>query len=334
MSATSAQKPVILSGIKPTGRFTLGHYIGAMNNWRKLMEEGDAFFMVVDLHALTVTPDPKELAMQTQEMLLWFLSCGLDPKKCHIFLQSHVIGHTELAWVLGCLTPVGQMERMTQYKDYLAKGKNAYGGILYYPILMAADILIYNADKVPVGEDQKQHVELARDIAEKFNRVYAPLFKMPEPVSPKVGARVMSLKDPTSKMSKSEEDQGGNILLEDSPEAMRKKIMSAVTDSGSEVLAREDKPGITNLLTIMSALGGRPIAELEAEFEGKNYGAFKKAVADTVVNTLAPVQERYRELKNNPAYLKQVLADGALHAQKRADAMMEKVYEAVGLIGR
>ena len=335
---SAAHKKSLLTGIKPSGKLNIGHYIGAVNNWRTMIEDFDALFMIADLHSLTVTPKPDELRSHTRELLLWLIACGLDPKRCKIFLQSHVTGHTELGWVLGCLTPVGQLERMTQYKDYLAKGRDAYGGILFYPTLMAADILMYNPDAVPVGDDQKQHVELTRDLAEKFNRIYctpeAPLFRMPEPVTVKVGARIKSLKDPESKMSKSDDEQGGNILLEDAPEAIRKKIMSAVTDSGSEVLAREDKPGVTNLLTIMSALGGKPIAQLEAEFKGQNYGAFKRAVADTVVQTLEPVQAKYRELKDNPGYLQQVLAEGAAEAQKRADTMMAKVYKAVGLMAK
>lgn len=334
----SSAKKVILTGTKPTGNLHLGSYIGALNNWRKMQDDYDALFFIADLHTLTITPNPEENLKLVRENILWFLACGLDPKRCHIFLQSHVIGHTELAWILGCITPVGQMERMTQYKDTLAKGKNAYGGLLYYPVLMAADILIYNADIVPVGEDQKQHVELTRDLAEKFNRTYctpeAPLFKVPDCVVPKVGARIMSFKNPAQKMSKSDDDQGGNILLEDAPAVIRKKIMSAVTDSGSEVVAREDKPGITNLLTIHSALSGRSIAELEAEFKGQNYGSFKKAVADVVVSALEPIQARYRELSAQPDYLKQVLAEGAAYVQPRADAMMAKVYQTVGLIGR
>jgi tryptophanyl-tRNA synthetase len=227
---------------------------------------------------------------------------------------------------------------MTQYKDYIAKGRDAYGGLLCYPILMAADILIYNADCVPVGEDQKQHVELARDLAGKFNHIYCtpenPMLKLPEPVIAKVGARIKSLQDPESKMSKSDSDQGGNILLEDSPDVIRKKIMSAVTDSGSEVVAREDKPGVTNLLTIMSALSGKTIPELEAEFVGKRYGDFKKAVAEVVVEALKPAQERYAELKKDESYLRKVLADGAAYAQPRANETVRKVYEAVGLIGK
>jgi tryptophanyl-tRNA synthetase len=332
MSTSAKPKPVILTGIKPTGKLHIGNYIGAINNWRKMQDDYDALFFIADLHTLTITPPPETNRALVRENILWYLACGLDPKKCRIFLQSHVTGHTELGWILGCVTPVGQMERMTQYKDFIAKGKNAYGGLLFYPVLMAADILIYNADIVPVGEDQKQHVELTRDVAEKFNRVYSPLFKVPECVLSKIGARIMSLKDPSSKMSKSDEDQGGVVLLEDTPEIIRKKIMSSVTDSGSEIVAREDKPGITNLLTIHSALSGKSIAELEAEFKGQQYGAFKKAVADVVVNTLAPIQAKYKELAARPEYLKQVLAEGAAVAQKRADAMMENVYKAVGLL--
>lgn len=335
----TTRKKSLLTGIKPSGKLNIGHYIGAVSNWRAMIEDYDALFMIADLHTLTVTPDPKELRENTHELLLWLMACGLDPKKCKIFLQSHIcIGHTELAWVLGCLTPVGQLERMTQYKDYLAKGKSADGGILFYPVLMAADILMYNPDAVPVGDDQKQHVELTRDLAEKFNRIYctpeAPLFRMPEPVTAKVGARIKSLKDPESKMSKSDDEQGGNILLEDAPELIRKKIMSAVTDSGSEVVARDDKPGVTNLLTIMSALSGRPIKDIEDEFKGQNYGAFKRAVAEVVVKALEPVQAKYKELKGNPAYLKEVLAKGAAEAQARADTMMKKVYDLVGLMAK
>ncbi len=335
MSASSQGKPVILTGIKPTGKLHIGNYIGAINSWRKMQDNYDALFFIADLHSLTITPTPDEIRRDTRDLILWMLAGGLDPKRCHIFLQSHVPGHAELAWVLGCLTPVGQMERMTQYKDYVARGINAYGGILYYPVLMAADILLYNADVVPVGEDQKQHVELTRDLAEKFNRVYAserPFFKVPECVLNKVGARVMSLQSPEKKMSKSDDDPQGTILLEDAPEIMRKKIMSAVTDSGCEVLAREDKPGIGNLLTIMSALGGKSIPELEKEFAGKKYGEFKKAVAETVLEAMAPVQARYRELNADEAYLQKVLADGAAYVRPRAAAVLQAVYERIGLI--
>jgi tryptophanyl-tRNA synthetase len=332
MPNTPKAKPVVLTGVKPTGRLHIGHYIGAVNNWRKMMEETEALFFIPDLHCLTLTPKPEEVAFLTREVVLWYIACGLDPAKCKIFLQSHVIGHTEVAWILGCLTPVGQMERMTQYKDYLAKGIPAQGGILYYPILMASDILLYDADIVPVGEDQKQHVELTRDLAQKFNRVYGETFKVPDVVIPKLGARIMALNEPTQKMSKSDNNLQGSILLEDTPDKIRKKIMSAVTDSGSEIVAREDKPGITNLLTIQATLTGRTIAEVEADYAGKRYGDFKKGVTEVVVETLRPIQARHDELAKDPEYLRKVFADGAAYAQPRALATMEKVYRAVGLL--
>jgi tryptophanyl-tRNA synthetase len=332
MTEPTAKKPIVLTGVKPTGRIHIGQYIGAVNNWRKMIEDTNALFFIPDMHCLTLTPKAEEVSYLTREVILWYIACGLDPAKCKIFLQSHVIGHTELAWILGCLAPVGQMERMTQYKDYIAKGIPAQGGILYYPILMAADILIYNADLVPVGEDQKQHVELTRDLAQKFNRIYGELFKVPDVYVPPVGARIMSLTNPTSKMSKSDEALGGNILMEDTPDKIRKKIMSAVTDSGSEIVARADKPGITNLLTIQATLTGRTIAEVEAEYAGKRYGDFKKGVAEVVVETLRPIQARHDELAKDPEYLRKVLADGAAYAQARANPLMEKVYRAVGLL--
>ena len=338
MTKLIPEKPVILTGVKPTGKLHIGNYIGAISNWRQMIEENECLFFIADLHCLTITPDPVETLAITRDQILWYIACGLDPKKCHIFLQSHITGHTELGWVLGCLSSVGQLERMTQYKDLVIKGENAYGGMMFYPVLMAADILIYNADKVPVGEDQKQHVELTRDLAEKFNRVYcskeAPLFSVPEPIIPKAGARIMSLKDPMRKMSKSDEENGGCILLEDTPDKIRKKIMGAVTDSGSEIKYSEDKPGVSNLLEIMSVLGGKPILQLEAEMVGKRYGDLKKAVADTVVEALAPIQAKHKELASNPAYIAQILADGAAYAQPRARATMKKVYELVGLMGR
>ena len=287
----------------------------------------------------TSTPSPcrtsrRKLRAATLELVAWYLACGLDPAKANVFIQSHVIGHTELAWVLGCLCPLGQLERMTQFKDKSAKQESIGAGLLYYPVLMAADILLYNADAVPVGEDQKQHLELARDLAEKFNSLFSPTFKVPEPYIAKTGARIASLAHPEKKMSKSDDDPSGTLFLNDPPAVLRKKIMSAVTDSGSEVLAREDKPGVTNLLHILSVCTGRALPELEAEFAGKGYGAFKAAVADAVVGTLEPVQKKYAELMANKDHLLEVVKTGGDAAQKTAYKTLAKVYRKVGFLER
>lgn len=332
----SEARPVVLTCAQPTGLLTLGNYFGAIKNWAGLIDDHACFFGIVDMHTITVPYTPAELRKNSYKTLALYIACGLDPDRCHLFAQSHVIGHTELAWVLGCLCPIGQLERMTQFKDKSARQEKGFvgSGLLYYPVLMAADILLYNADRVPVGEDQKQHVELCRDLAQKFNHSYSETFKIPEVDIPKVGARIMSLQDPTRKMSKSDPNQSGAIYLLDAPEVIRKKIRSAVTDSGSEVKAGPEKAGVSNLLGIMSAATGQSIGELEKAFEGSQYGPFKEAVAEAVVALLAPIQERYEAIKDDRAYLDSVFKAGAEAAQKRAYRTLSKVYRKAGFVER
>ncbi len=327
-------RKVLLTCVQPSGGFHLGNYLGAVLNWRRMQDDYECYFGVVDMHAITQPIEPAKLRASTLELVAWYIASGLEPAKAHIFVQSHIIGHTELAWVLGCLCPVGQLERMTQYKDKVARHESVGAGILNYPVLMAADILLYNAHAVPVGEDQKQHLELARDLAEKFNRTYSPTFNVPEPFIPKTGARIMSLADPAKKMSKSDEDQSGTLYLGDTSAVLRKKIMSAVTDSGSEITARADKPGVTNLLHILSACTGRALPSLEAEFAGKGYGDFKSAVAEAVVATLESVQKKYAELMANKDHLLDVIKTGDEATQKTAYKTLAKVYRKVGFLER
>ncbi len=332
---SQGEKPLILTGAKPSGELTLGNYLGAIKNWAVMLEEYECFFPIVDLHAITVHYVPAELRRRTYQCLAQYLACGLDPERSHIFLQSHVTGHTELSWVLSCLTPVGDLHRMTQFKEKSSvPGASVNAGLLYYPVLMAADILLYNADRVPVGEDQKQHLELARNLAQRFNHTYSDTFKIPEPFIGKTGARIMSLQDPLRKMSKSEDSPGDAILLPDPPEVIRKKILSAVTDSGREVRRGDDKPGISNLLNIFSAVTGRAVEELEKEFAGTGYGAFKNALADSVIAELEPVQDRYRRIIEDKTLMHRVLKEGAEAAQARAYRTLAKVSRKAGFIER
>jgi tryptophanyl-tRNA synthetase len=327
-------KPVVLTCAQPTGRLHLGNYLGAVLNWGRMQDDHDCYFGIVDQHAITVPYVPAQLRENTYSCLAQYVACGLDPAKSRLFAQSHVIGHTELAWILGCLCPLGQLERMTQFKDKSRKQESVYAGLLFYPVLMAADILLYNAALVPVGDDQKQHLELARDLAEKFNHRYSDTFKVPEPFISKVGSRIMSLQDPTAKMSKSDPNHAATVFITDRPEDVRKKIMSAVTDSSAEVRAGADKPGVTNLLSIMSACTGRSVAALEAEFAGKGYGDFKKAVADAVVAMLDPVRLRYDELIKDRGELDRILKAGAEQAQATAFRTLSKVNRKVGFVER
>ena len=326
------QKKVVLTCAQPSGNLHLGNYFGAMKNWCSYLGTHECFFGIANMHAITVPYVPANLRKSVYDLVAIYAASGLDPAKCHIFLQSQVVGHAELAWILSCLCPIGQLERMTQFKQKSAKqGESVGAGLLYYPALMAADILIYNADAVPVGEDQRQHVELTRDLAIKFNSTYSDTFKVPDLCIPTTGARVKSLQDPEKKMSKSDENQAGCVYLLDPPNIIRKKLASAVTDSGHEIVAREDKPGITNLLTILSACTGKPVADLEKEFANEqNYGPFKAAVADAVIAVLDPIQKRYAEVSQDKAYLDKTLAEGADAAQRRADRIMSKVYRKVG----
>jgi tryptophanyl-tRNA synthetase len=328
------KRKVIFSGIKPSGALTLGSYMGAIKNWVALSDEYDCYYCIVDMHAITVRQDPSELRRNTLSQLAQYIACGLDPKKNVIFIQSHVPAHAELNWVLGCYTMFGELSRMTQFKDKSAKNAdNINAGLFTYPCLMAADILLYQASLVPVGEDQKQHVEITRDIAHRFNTVYGDTFTMPEPWIPKVGARIMSLSEPENKMSKSEQDSGGCICLMDKPEDIMRAFKRAVTDSDTEVRYDEkNKKGISNLMTIYSTATGKSFAEIENEFAGKGYGAFKLAVGEAVVELLRPIREKAEDILKNKDYLTQTYREGAEMASKAASRTLRKVYKRVGFV--
>lgn len=327
------QKPVVLTGMQPTGRLHLGNYLGAAHNWKKMQDDFVCYFMIANQHAITVPTVPADLRRNTYSCLAQYMACGLDPAKSALFAQSQVIGHTELAWVLSCLCPLGQLERMTQFKDKAKKQISVGAGLLYYPALMAADILLYNAHVVPVGEDQKQHLEITRDLAEKFNATYSPTFNVPEPFIGEAGARIMSLQTPTAKMSKSDPNQAGTVYIIDTNDAIRKKIMSAVTDSeGSIRRDPENKPGVTNLISIYAAAAGTTPEAVEDAFAGKGYGEFKKAVADAVVALLSPIRDRYEELVSQKDHLDAVLKAGAETAQRTANRTLAKVYRKVGFV--
>lgn len=329
----SEKKKTILSGIQPTGKLHIGHLTGALKNWVKLQEDYECFYTIVDLHAITVRQEPAELRKQTLDTAAIFLACGIDPQKSVLFIQSHVPAHTQLAWVLGCFTGFGELSRMTQFKDKSEKhSDNVNAGLFTYPVLMSADILLYQADLVPVGEDQKQHLELARNLAQRFNYYYSDTFKVPEPYIPEVGARIMSLQEPTRKMSKSDNDEKGTIFLIDSPEEIKAKIKRSVTDSGNEIKMSEEKPGISNLITLYHISTGIPIPEIEKEFKGQGYGNFKLAVADAVANFLTPIREKYFEIRNNKKLLEEILTKGSEIARKRAEKTLQKVYKKIGFV--
>ena len=334
MENSSDNRKVVLTCAQPTGKLHLGNYLGALKNWVSLIEGNECYFGVVDMHAITIPYVPADLRSNVYDCAAQYIACGMDPQKCNLFLQSSIVGHTELAWILGCICPLGQLERMTQFKDKSRKHAEAVNsGLLYYPVLMASDILIYNADIVPVGEDQKQHIELTRDLAQKFNFTYSDTFKVPEPYIPESGARIMSLQSPESKMSKSDPNQAGTLYITDKPDALRKKIMSAVTDSDSEVrFAPGEKPGVSNLMCIMAAFTGESMEQIQANFAGKGYGDFKKAVADVVVEGLTPVRERYEQVAADKSLIEEALKRGNEAAQRRADKIMSKVYRKVGFL--
>lgn len=328
-------KKTILSGSTVTGDLTLGNYIGAINNWRQLQDQYDCFYFLADLHALTVHQDPKILRERTYSFFAQYLALGLDPQKNVIFVQSQVHEHTELTWILTCLTPMGYLNRMTQFKEKAEKhSKNINAGLFTYPVLMAADILLYQADLVPVGEDQKQHLELCRDLVGFFeNRFTKGLFKMPEPYIGKVGARIMSLQEPEKKMSKSDENEKNFVSIIDDPKKIEKKIKSATTDSDTVIkYDPENKAGLANLLTIYSVLSGKSMDQLEKDYEGKMYGHLKVDLAELVVQTLKPVRERYDDLMKNRDHLDALMKSGAERAQVRAQKTLSQVYEAVGLV--
>ncbi len=340
MEETVMQEPkkVMLSGIQPSGELTLGSYLGAIRNWTELADQFDCYYFMADLHTLTVRQDPAALRKRTLNQLAQYIACGLDPEKNTLFIQSHVPQHAELGWILACYTMFGELNRMTQFKDKSAKNAdNINGGLFTYPCLMAADILLYQPDFVPVGEDQKQHVELTRDVATRFNNLYGQTFKIPEPYIPKVGARVMSLTSPESKMSKSDKDQNGCVYLMDDPDTILRKFKRAVTDSDTERCVRFDpaaKPGVSNLMQIYAACTGKDYAAIEAEFEGKGYGAFKPAVGEAVVETLRPLREESLRIMQDKAYLEQVYKAGAEKASYVANKTMRKVKKKVGLVAQ
>lgn len=336
MEEVNAAKKRMLSGIKPSGELTLGSYLGAIKNWAKRAEEFDCFYFIADLHAITVRQNPAELRRRTLEQLAQYIACGLDPEKNTLFIQSHVHQHTELGWVLDCYSMFGELSRMTQFKDKSSKNAdNINGGLFTYPSLMAADILLYQPDYVPVGEDQKQHVELCHVIARRFNGIYGDVFKLPEPYVPKVGARIMSLTNPGAKMSKSEDEDTGRVLLMDSPEMIMRQFKRAITDSETCVrYDRENKPGVSNLMTIYSACTGKTYEDIEKEFAGKGYGVFKPAVGEAVVETLRPIREEAAKLMKDKAYLESVYRDGAQKASYLAEKTLRKVYKKVGFVAR
>lgn len=324
----------ILSGIQPTGTPTLGNYLGALRNWALLQDSYDCLYMVADLHALTVREEPAALRRHTRELAALLLAVGIDPNEHVLFVQSHVPAHTELSWILACNTQFGELSRMTQFKDKSAKHPdNVNAGLFTYPVLMAADILIYNADLVPVGQDQTQHLEIARDIAGRFNGVYGPTFTLPEGYVPKAGAKIMSLGEPTKKMSKSDPNVNSFILMTDDKDTIVRKFKRAVTDSDGVVrFDAAEKPGVSNLMTIYAAFTGRSMQEIEAEFAGRGYGDFKLAVAETTADALAPVQAEYARLLSDKAYVDGVLKDGAARAARLAGRTVRKVYRKVGLL--
>lgn len=333
MENTTAKK-VMLSGIQPSGDLHLGNYLGAVKNWTALAEEFDCYYFMADLHSITVRQNPAELRRRSVAQLAQYIACGLDPEKNTLFIQSHVHEHAELGWILNCYTMFGELSRMTQFKDKCAKNAdNINGGLFTYPALMAADILLYQADYVPVGEDQKQHCELTRDIAARFNNIYGETFKVPEPYIPKVGARIMSLVNPSSKMSKS--DPQGCVFLMDKPEEIARKFKRAVTDSDTENCVRyapAEKPGVANLMSIYSSVTGKSFPEIEQEFAGKGYGVFKPAVGEAVIEALRPVREEAERILADKAYLQQVYTQGAQKASFVARKTLRKVYKRVGLV--
>jgi len=331
-------KPIVLSGCQPSGDLTIGNYLGALKQWVSMQDSHDCYYMLVDQHAITVRPNPEALRKATLDGLALYLACGVDPEKSTIFIQSHVPEHAQLSWVLNCYTQMGELNRMTQYKDKSQKSEaNMNSGLFTYPVLMAADILLYGADRVPVGDDQKQHLELARDIATRFNNLHGDTFTVPDPYIPEFGARVMSLLEPTKKMSKSDTNPGNFIGLLEEPKKLSKKIKRAMTDSDEQAniyFDLEEKPGVSNLLSLLSCCTGQTVEQLVPQYEDKMYGHLKGDVATAVIALLEPIQERYHQIRNDQAYLDSVMKAGAEKASARASKILAKVYDAVGFIPR
>ena len=324
-------RKVLFSGMQATGSLTLGNYLGALKNWVTLSDEYECFYSVVDMHSITVRQDPATLRKRARALLTLYIAAGLDPEKNCIYYQSHVSGHAELTWILNCFTYMGELNRMTQFKDKSAKhADNINAGLFTYPVLMAADILLYQADVVPVGIDQMQHLELTRDIAERFNNIYGDVFTVPEPYIGKVGAKIMSLQDPAKKMSKSDENPNASIYLMDDPDTVMRKCKRAVTDSEAQILYRDEQPGVKNLVDIYSACTEKTPDEVVAEFDGKGYGDFKMAVGEAVVSVLKPLQDEVARLEKDKAYIDSVIKTNAEKAQYFANKTLRKVQKKVG----
>ena len=336
MIVETEQKKVMLSGIQPSGDLHLGNYLGAIKNWVARTDEFDNYYFMADMHTITVRQVPADLRRRTLTQLAQYIACGLDPEKNTLFIQSHIPAHAELGWVLNCYTMFGELSRMTQFKDKSAKhADNINGGLFTYPSLMAADILLYQPDYVPVGNDQKQHVELTRNVAQRFNNIYGEVFKIPEPYIPKAGARVMSLHDPSSKMSKSAPE--GCVFLMERPEDIQRKFKRAITDSDTENCVRYDpehKPGVSNLMSIYAAVTGKSYEEIQAEFAGQGYGVFKPAVGEAVIECLRPIREETERILKDKAYLEGVYKAGAEKASYVANKTLRKVYKKVGFVAR
>lgn len=328
-------KKVLFSGMQATGNLTLGNYLGALKNWVTLSDEYECFYSVVDMHSITVRQDPATLRKRARALLTFYIAAGLDPKKNCIYYQSHVSGHAELAWILNCFTYMGELNRMTQFKDKAAKhADNINAGLFTYPVLMAADILLYQADVVPVGVDQMQHLELTRDIAERFNNIYGDVFTIPEPYIGKVGAKIMSLQDPTKKMSKSDENPNASIYLMDDPDAIMRKCKRAVTDSEAQILYRDEQPGVKNLIDIYRACTNKTVDEVVKEFDGKGYGDFKMAVGEAVVSVLKPLQDEVARLEKDKGYIDSIIKNNAEKANYYATKTLRKVQRKVGFPDR
>jgi len=337
MNETAIEKKTIFSGIQPSGELTLGSYLGAIKNWVELSDTYNCYYCIVDMHAITSRQSPADLRRRTLNQLAQYIACGLDPQKNTVFIQSHVPAHAELAWVLNCYTMFGELSRMTQFKDKSVKNAdNINAGLFTYPALMAADILLYQTDLVPVGEDQKQHVEITRDIAQRFNGIYGDVFRLPEPYIPKVGARIMSLTSPESKMSKSDKDPGGCVYIMQKPDEIMRAFKRAVTDSETSVRYDvQNKPGVSNLMQIYSVASGLSFEAIEKEFDGKGYGDFKPKVGEAVVELLRPIREQAERLISDKAYLENIYKEGAADKAARTSARtLRKVYKKIGFVER
>ncbi len=330
------QKKRIFSGVQPSGNLTIGNYLGAIKNWIPMQDEFECLYCVVDLHTLTVRQVPAELRQRSLNLLALYMACGLDPQKSILYLQSHVSAHAELAWILNCYTYMGELNRMTQFKDKSAKhADNINAGLFAYPVLMAADILLYQTDLVPIGQDQKQHLEITRDIAERFNKAYGETFTIPEPYIPKIGAKIMSLQEPEKKMSKSDENENAYVFILDSEDAIIRKFKRAVTDSEREIrYDEENKPGVSNLISIYSAVTGKGFSDIEKEFSGSSYGELKEVVGQSVAQMLKPIQQKYNDLTANKDYLNSILKENSEKASYMARKTLSKVQRKIGLLPR